>query len=236
MSYPGITSEALYLLAENRFHDSKAFYEEHKEEIRRRVVFPLRELCAELAPTVLAIDEKIIVEPNRNGCVSRVRRDTRFSKDKMLYRENMWVAFQRDKTQWDGCLPAFYMDFSVNRTDWGLGFYSATPVVMQALRLAASAQPKRFLQAVKSAEKAGFFLSGQAYAKPRHPENAPEKLWPFYDLRSVDLNRREAPSFVTAPGLPETLKAGFTALAPLYGLLTEAMEIAGGYRMIPAKE
>ena len=34
MEYNGITLDSLFLLAENRFRDSKPFYEEHKEQLK----------------------------------------------------------------------------------------------------------------------------------------------------------------------------------------------------------
>ena len=113
MPFEGITADSLYLLAENRFHDSKAFYEEHKPAIKRGVVEPLRALVAELMLTMQAVDPLI------GGSVSRVRRDNRFTKDKLMYRENMWVVFMRDKRTWNWCVPAFYLDFSaVQNGEW----------------------------------------------------------------------------------------------------------------------
>ena len=99
--FVGISAESLYLLAENRFQDSKAFYEEHKPTINRTVVQPLRQLVTELTPAMLAVD------PLLGGNVSRVRRDNRFTHDKSMYRENMWITFMRDKRAWHWCVPAF---------------------------------------------------------------------------------------------------------------------------------
>ena len=69
MEYKGITPEALFLLADNRFRNSKEYYESRKEEIKSGVT--------ELMNTI----------PTR--MVSRVRRDTRYTNDKSLYRDNM---------------------------------------------------------------------------------------------------------------------------------------------------
>ena len=218
MAFPGISAESLFLLAENRFQDSKAFYEEQKPLINKSVVHPLKQLVADLTPDMLAVD------PQLGGHVSRVRRDNRFTHDKSMYRENMWITFMRDKRAYDWCLPAFYLDFSVARAEWGLGFYSATPAVMRALRRRIEADISRAEAAVKSANEAGFQLGGNPYARPRSTEETPELLRPFYDCRSVDLCRTEAPDFVADGDLPDRLLAGFAALAPLYHLLMEAAE------------
>ena len=222
--FPGIPADSLFLLAENRFQDSKAFYEEHKPTINKTVVHPLRQLVAELTPAMLAID------PLLGGSVSRVRRDNRFTHDKSLYRENMWIVFMRDKRAWNWCVPAFYLDFSLARAEWGLGFYSATPAIMKCLRARVEADTPRALAAVEAARAAGFLLGGQPYARPRSTADTPELLRPFYDCRSVDLSRMEGAEFVADSALPGRLLAGFEALAPMYSLLVEAVEVAAGVR------
>ena len=226
MAYPGIAAESLFLLAENRFQDSKAFYEDHKKEIIKTVVHPLKQLVADMTPAMMAMD------PLMGGHVSRVRRDNRFTHDKCMYRENMWIVFMRDKRAYNWCLPAFYLDFSVARAEWGLGFYSATPAVMRALRRRIEADIPRAEAAVRSANAAGFTLGGNPYAKPRSTADTPDLLRPFYDCRSVDLCRTESSAFVAEGDLPDRLLAGFAALAPLYHLLMEAVEEAIGIREV----
>lgn len=226
MSFSGISAESLFLLAENRFQDSKAFYEEHKKQINQTVVHPLKELVAELTPAMMAVD------PLLGGHVSRVRRDNRFTHDKCMYRENMWIVFMRDKRAYDWCVPAFYLDFSLAKAEWGLGFYSATPAIMRALRRRVEADIPRALAAVQAAMDAGFTPCGRPYAKPRSTEKTPDLLRFIYDCKSVDLNRTEGGDFVADGDLPDRLLAGFTALAPMYTLLMEAVEEAIGVREV----
>lgn len=223
-TFEGISAESLMLLAGNRFQDSKSFYEEHKPAIRAGVVEPLRRLVADLAPTVLAIDPKIIVDPLKNGCVSRVRRDNRYTHDKSMYRENMWFAFLRDKRAWNYCIPAFFMDFSLSGVEWGMGFYSATPALLRVLRRRTDEHPKAMEKALKTAEKAGFILTGQTYAKRRSGEDTPTILRPIYDCKNLMLVQRGEVSMVASPALPERLASDFKALAPVYRLLMQAVE------------
>ena len=226
MEYTGISSESLFLLAENRFQGSKAFYDEHKPIINKTVVQPLKTLVADMTPAMLAVD------PRLGGHVSRVRRDNRFTHDKHMYRENMWIVFMRDKKAYDWCLPAFYLDFSVAHAEWGLGFYSATPAVMRALRRRVEADLPRALAAVQAAVDAGFVPCGRPYAKPRSTADTPDLLRFIYDCRSVDFNRSEGSVMVADADLPNRLLAGFAALAPMYELLMEAVEEAIGIREV----
>lgn len=222
--YNGISADSLFLLAENRFQDSKAFYEEHKPMIRAGVIEPLRQLLAEVTPSMMQVDSLI------GGHISRVRRDNRFTKDKLMYRENMWVVFMRDKRAWDWCVPAFYVDFSINRAEWGMGFYSITPSIMKILRRRAEENPERAIRAIRQAERAGFVLEGTPYARPRSTPDTPKELRPLYDCRQVGFGRTEPPSFMQDESLPQRLIAGFEALAPMYTLFIEAMEENSGVR------
>ena len=43
-NFNGITPKAIELLSENRFNDSKAFYEEHKEELKQLATIPMRQI------------------------------------------------------------------------------------------------------------------------------------------------------------------------------------------------
>lgn len=224
MQFNGIAADSLFLLAENRFHDSKAFYEEHKPTIKRDIIQPLRGVIAELMPSMLAIDPLI------GGSVSRVRRDNRYTKDKLMYRENMWLVFLRDKRAWNWCVPAFYLDFSLSGAEWGMGFYSVTPAIMKCLRRRVEANPERAIKAIRQAERAGFVLEGDPYARPRSTPDTPKELCPLYDCRSVGLGRTEGTDFVADAALPQKLMDGFAACAPLYQLFIEAMEENVGIR------
>lgn len=79
----------------NRFNDSKAFYEENKEKIKANMTVPMRQIAASLSDMMLDIDPFMNTIPTK--MVSRVRRDTRYTHDKHLYRENMWIMFMRPK-------------------------------------------------------------------------------------------------------------------------------------------
>ena len=93
MGFSGFSDKTLRFLLENRMNNSKQWYDSHKDEYKRYVYDPFVELVNELAPAVLQIDSQIITIPSR--IISRTRRDTRFTKDKTMYRDNAWIVFAR---------------------------------------------------------------------------------------------------------------------------------------------
>ncbi|MBQ3879235.1 MAG: DUF2461 family protein, partial [Oscillospiraceae bacterium] len=88
------TEETIEFLIVNRINDSKAWFHEHREDYLRLVKKPLEEVCNALAPTIAEIDPMLITQPYR--CISRIYRDTRFSHDKSIFRDHMWIGFDRD--------------------------------------------------------------------------------------------------------------------------------------------
>lgn len=164
--FQGIRQEDMWLLAENRFQDSKAFYEDHKPQLRAGILQPLQALFSDMAPEMLKIDPQIVADPMRNGSVSRIRRDNRYTRDKAMYRENMWISFLRDKKAWDN-LPGFYLDISLRGSSYGVGFYHPSPRLMQTLRRMIDETPDDFVQAMSRAEAAGFVCEGDRYARPK---------------------------------------------------------------------
>ena len=89
-----LTPQALDFLFENKIRDSKLWYTEHKELHKKLVVEPFREFVSNMQPYIDKIDTNLSCNPMR---ISRIYRDTRFSKDKTTFRDNVWYGFMHGK-------------------------------------------------------------------------------------------------------------------------------------------
>ena len=163
MNYKGITPEAIFLLAENRFNNSKAFYEEHKKKINEGVVYPLRALVTDLQPTLERINPDFILDPVR--CLSRVRRDTRFTADKSLYRENLWLMFRHQKNQLP--TPVLWFEFFSDGYDYGCGIISSSPAFMEYWRKYIKKRPLPLLSAYEKVKDAGLSMNNERYKRSK---------------------------------------------------------------------
>ena len=79
MAFTGFSAAGVDLLQLNRLQNSKEFYEEHKNEIKKLAITPFYELIEQMTPVMQQIDAQFVTVPSR--MVSRVRRDTRYTKD-----------------------------------------------------------------------------------------------------------------------------------------------------------
>ncbi len=163
MNYKGITPEAIFLLAENRFNNSKAFYEEHKKEINEGVVYQMRALVTDLQPTLERINPDFILDPVR--CLSRVRRDTRFTADKSLYRENLWLMFRHQKNQLP--TPVLWFEFFSDGYDYGCGIISSSPAFMEYWRNYIKERPLPLLSAYEKVKDTGLSMDNERYKRSK---------------------------------------------------------------------
>ena len=121
-------------LVENRLHDSKAWFEEHRKEYQRLVLEPLRGLVTEMTPVMLELDPQLVVQPAVGKTISRIFRDTRFSRDKSAFREHLWISFSRGKAERFAPVPEFYFDLGPEGYEYGCGWYSPGTELMETLR------------------------------------------------------------------------------------------------------
>lgn len=215
MEYKGITLETLFLVADNKFRDSRDFYEEHKEEIKENYTVPVRQIAAIIAPELLYLDS--LMETNPVKMVSRIRRDTRFSKNKEMYRANIWAWFGRNKKQWAN-YPSFWFEISETDYSMGIGIFGGIPGLMQTFRKHIREKTEEFAAACKSCESAGAHLFGDTYK--RLPADCPEGMEKYYIQKNFGfIVYSNELSHLADDTIIEIIKKNYKKFAPMYTFL-----------------
>ncbi|MBE6904214.1 MAG: DUF2461 domain-containing protein [Ruminococcaceae bacterium] len=220
-----ITPKALDFLFENRLKDSKQWFEAHKGQYRELVVEPLIELSRKLSDTMLEIDTRIIVEPKKT--ISRIYRDIRFSRDKTLYRDVMWLVFMRDKKLYNG-LPGYFFEFSPRGFRYGCGYYQASNESLNQIRSLILSGDKSFKKALKTYESQDVFsLEGDKYKRSRYPE-APENVKDWLERKNFCfIHNSKDFELLFSKDLADTLKKDFLLIEPIYEFLSKAQGKTG---------
>lgn len=81
-------------------NNSKSWFEDNKHMYSECVLKPAQSLVSELSDFMLAIDPYLETAPTVGKTISRIYRDTRFSKDKSPFRTNIWITLKRPKKEW----------------------------------------------------------------------------------------------------------------------------------------
>lgn len=217
--FEGIPAGMQAFMRELRERNDKAWCEAHKKDHQRLVKVPFGELTAELGETVRQIDERILVDPKR--CVSRPRRDTRFTNDKSLYRNNVWIGFKPAADRWD--LPLFFFEVFPDSFQYGLAFIDQSPAFMRKLRMYIENCPNDFRKACAEAEAGGLTVQGNRYKKPK--DGAPKGLEDWYWFKDFYwvCHRYDNEILTGRDFLPDVEKA-FRAAAHFYAVLVEVSD------------
>ena len=221
-----ITPQGLDFLIENKMRDDRAWFHEHREIYEKNLLTPLRETVSALTDTFARIDPQIVCEPKIGRSISRIFRDTRFSKDKSIFRANLWCSFERERQKRRGEeFSGFYFEISPNGLELGCGCYHMSTATLTALRELILAGDPDFDKAQTALEQNGFVLYGQPYKRSKFPDRpARERLW--LDRRNPSAWKfSDDFALVFSDRLPDYLSEQFLALAPVYEFLRKAQQL-----------
>ena len=223
-NFSGITPQIIELLSLNRFNDSKEFYEEHKEELKQGATIPMRQIVLDLSEDICEIEP--LADTNPNYVVSRIRRDTRRSKSKLMYRENLWLMLRRNKFQYPFA-PFFWFEFDVTGYAFGLGMWTGKPAQFDFVRKIIVEHPKKWLNAVKQAENAGFSFSCNDFYKKDKVPDAPKNVKLYTNAKNISFVKY-VPNLknLESPSLIDELKSYIKVLTPMYNMLITAYDNA----------
>lgn len=226
MSFDGFTKDALIFLLENKINNSKEWYDKHKDIYKKLVYNPCVDLIKELSPAILGIDSKIITIPSK--IISRVRRDTRFTKDKSLYRDNVWIVFLRDKSMMSTS-PCYWFEIGQKGSSYGVGYYSADSGSMVNMRELILKRHPSFLSAISCYEsQKEFVIGGELYKRNRCPDQ-PENIQTWINRKNIYFESvQNNYDLAFSKKLPDTLKKGFNMLKPIYDFFLVAENLDKG--------
>jgi uncharacterized protein (TIGR02453 family) len=203
-----------------RFNNNQAFFEENRARYQSVVQQPLRELAQALGPAMLKIDPQLDVRPAR--VVSRIRRDTRFSRNKDPYRDHMWLAWRHTGEATADAL-SYYWEVSPEAMHWGFGYYAESRAAMDVVRRGMLAKPRELLDLYAHCGVPDqFALLGNEYKRLAVPEELPQALRPMYIKKGFyfqNVGGAQDFDLLHSGQIERRLGEDFEKLAPLYNWL-----------------
>ena len=216
--FHGFTPQAGTFLWELSFHNERPWFLAHKEEFETVLNRPFRALCAE----TLRIMRERFPERDFDAHVSRIYRDARRLFGRGPYKDNLWFALYEAAQRSEG--PSFWFEYG--RTGWsaGLGFWDASPAMMEAFRRQIDANPARFERLLDEIGP-DWKLWGQPYKRPKGERGA--RIDPWYNRKSISAGlERDLGPELGDEALPERLAELYTRLMPLLDFFAEAWRAA----------
>ena len=215
--FTGFSRGTIDFLTDIRFNNNNAFFEANRERYETLVKAPLRALCEEVAPVVQVIDPRLDTRPGRT--MSRIRRDTRFTKDKSPFRDHVWCSWRYpNESRSEGF--SMYWGFGPDWYNWGCGLYGPDKPIMDALRLHIRREPDEVRALLNAPQIRGrYALYGEDYSRIVVPEDVPDDLRALYVKRYFGLeNTRETIDWneLFSRAAADRLARELAAMAPLH--------------------
>lgn len=217
--FTGFPEETIRFFLDLRFHNDVSFFKAHEAEYLEYVKKPFTDFTLALAPYAEKLAPDIELRPSK--CVARIRRDTRFTKDKSPFRDHLWLLLRRSCEPRDTS-AMFWFELSPSTVEWGLGFWGDNRPAMDVLRRRLTDNPDGFSRALKASgmPRDGWQIEGDPYKRIKVPPSVPLPLQAFYAMKTlyfkrVDLSVRAAYSADLADRMGEDV----LALKPLYTYL-----------------
>jgi len=220
----GFTEETNHFFLNLRFHNDVSYFKEHENEYRMHVKEPFFSFVREMEPVMRGIAEDFELRPEK--CLARIRRDTRFSKDKSPFRDHLWILFRRAAEPREASVM-YWFELSPEEVAWGVGFWGENRPAMEMLRNMMACKPSVFLMALKEARlpDEDLLLYGESYQRMKIPDVVPEPLHRYYTRKSLYIKRVNVPLSISySPELITMVARDFRRLQPMYLLLRSAAD------------
>ena len=217
--FNGFTDETAEFLMDLKFHNNTAFFHANHDRYVETVQTPFYELITDLADDMRKIDPLMEIRPYK--CLSRIHRDTRFSRDKSPYRDHHWFLFRRAAEPRDKSLM-YYFEFGPDRLGWGLGIWGENRELMDQFRKHMRANPAGTLALIDDLELARhkLILNGSFFKRMEIPAEIPVRLKPWYTGREIYVGKYNPDwQWAFSDRVLKEVRKDFRTLAPLYQLL-----------------
>ena len=217
--FTGFTEETIQFFLDLKFHNSTEYFHQHHDRYVETVQQVFYAFIEELAPDMLKIDPEMEVRPHK--CLSRIHRDTRFSKDKSPYRDHLWLLFRRAAEPREKSLM-YYFELGPDRLSWGMGFWGENREALDLFRRRMRANPEGTLALIDDLgmDRRKLLLNGTAHKRMEIPPEIPERLKRWYVVKEMYVSKMDPEmSWVFSDRIVKEVREDFLALAPLYQLL-----------------
>ena len=206
--FEGFSPETVDFLWGIRLNNNREWFLQNKQNYVKYLYEPMKALGWELFQPFVESSGTVLK-------VSRIYRDARMHHP-VPYKESLWLCIRQD-VQWWGENPCLFFEINPEGVDYGFFIWQPRVATMEEFRKDITAQPDKFLQMIRKAEKeAGMPITAECYKRPKKTEDP--RLEPYYAWKKqIGCIRHEdfGPDCFT-PELTQRVAAFFKALTPVY--------------------
>ena len=211
--FQGFSQETVDFMWGIRFNNERSWFEAHKSDYQTYFLNPMKELGGQLQAELL----DRFPGNGLNLKISRIYRDARRLFGRGPYKDHLWLSLSRFGNEASGGNhPVLWFELAPDNWSYGMGFWSAQPIIMEKHRARIDRDPTPLLKLHnRLAKQSEFALEGPEYSRKKPCSES--RLAGWYNKKSLDLGHSEAlTADVYQPALADRLAEGFTFLMPYY--------------------
>jgi uncharacterized protein (TIGR02453 family) len=216
------TNEFFGFLSELDRNNNREWFQANKARFDEEVMAPSVRFVAEAGGKLRAISPHITADAKPfGGSISRIYRDTRFSKDKRPYQTHIGIHFSHDGMKKGEHLPGYFVHLDPKESGVYSGVWRPEGAALSGIRDAIAKKSTDW----KKATKAPVELYGESLKRPPpgvaadHPMVEDLKRKDF--IGAVNISRAQ----VTSPKFMEDFVAACKKMDPLNSFLAKAMGV-----------
>jgi uncharacterized protein (TIGR02453 family) len=169
MGFAGFTADTLRFIEELAEHNDSAWFAGQKSRYEREVLEREKAFVGEAGEAIHAFAPHVVADPRVNGSIFRIRRDTRFSRDKSPFKTYVdmwfWEGYSRKTTS------GFFVRIVPDAIWTGAGAHMLDGPGLEALRIAVAGDDigPDLAEAVEAVTGAGYTVAGDMLKRVPHP-------------------------------------------------------------------
>ena len=225
MKFNGFPTEMFKFLKELSANNNRAWFNANKGRYEQAVVAPVIEFITAFDQRLGKISENFITDTRRNGgSMFRIYRDTRFSRDKRPYKENVGCQFRHVAGK-DAHAPGFYLHIEPGNSGVGVGMWTPPTAALSKVRDAIVADPDRWRAVEQQLAAAGLTFMGTSLKRAPRGYDADHEHVEALKRKSCAVHGKLSDADVTSDDLSKRVAGLFAQGAPLVELLCKSQDL-----------
>ena len=217
--FNGFTEDTIQFFLDLKFHNNTAFFHDQHERYVKDVQQVFYDMIDNLGTDMKRIDPQMEIRPYK--CLSRIHRDTRFSRDKSPYRDHLWFLFRKEGEPREKSL-FYYFELGPDRLSWGMGFWDENREALDLFRKKMRQDPAGTAALIDGLHlnRRNLLLGGTIHKKMAVPPEIPDCLKRWYLAKDMYIGK-VSPDYrmIYSQQILNEVRKDFCTLSPLYRLL-----------------
>jgi uncharacterized protein (TIGR02453 family) len=226
-TFAGFPQEMFGFLTDLSANNNREWFSDNKDRYERFVVTPVTGFIEAVGEFLPAISDAYIADTRRNGgSMFRIYRDTRFSRDKRPYKENVGCQFRHTAGK-NAHAPGFYVHLAPDEVFIGGGTWKPDTNALDKIRSRIAGSPEQWSSVIKDTAFSNYFGEMQGESLKRPPRGFDPNDPHIEDLKrkSYIAFRHVKPQSALKPAFINEVEKAFATAMPLMHFITSALEI-----------